>query len=247
MKLSPIKKERVYKAILKQISESIEREELVAGDKLPSERDLAEQLSVSRTAVREAFSVLESSGIIEVMPGVGIFLKKNEKEEMLKQINKIIQGGNEEIDILELLEVRQGIEVQAAKLAAMRRTKSDLKKIELAYKNLEEAAKNKKIAAEEDLDFHIAVVKASHNKMLIDVVHLFYQKFLEGIKRWRIADMKIPDDQKLSRDIEHYNVYQAILEQDPLKAQQSMTIHFENTILSYTDQILPSLKNEKHT
>lgn len=73
MKLKPVTKERIYRDIIKQIQCAIEQKEIKPGDRLPSERNLAEHLSVSRTSVKEAISVLDSSGIVYIKPGVGIF------------------------------------------------------------------------------------------------------------------------------------------------------------------------------
>lgn len=246
LKLSPIKKTRVYKTIIEQIKESIKRGELKPGDKLPSERELAERLSVSRSAVREAFSALESSGVVDTLPGTGIFLKKDSNEELIHAIDGILQNKGNDLDIVELLEVRQGIEVQAAYLAALRRTDQDLKRIKKAYENLEKAAKSGKVAAEEDLEFHISVVKASHNQMLLQIIKLFLNKFYHSIEKFRIEDMKIPDQQKISLDIEHLNIYQAIEEKDTEKAQNAMWKHYENVKLSYLTQIKPNMESMKN-
>ncbi len=233
LNFSTIKKPRVYQIIIKQIQESVRRGELKPGDKLPSERDLAEQLSVSRSAVREAFSVLEASGLVDTLPGVGIFLKKDSNEELIDGLNNIIQQKGNKINILELLEVREGIEVQAACLASQRRTSSDLLNIKQAYESLERAVFEQRLGAVEDLNFHVAIVKASHNKMLLQIVKLFSKKFLQGIEEWRMEDMKIPMEQKISYDHEHFKIYQAIAESDSQGAKEAMQVHFENTKLSY--------------
>lgn len=233
MKLNPIKKQRVYQSILELFMKSIENNEIQPGDKLPSERDLAEKLVVSRTAVREAFSVLESYGIIKILPGIGVFLKENKKETILKEMSHIAEGKKNEVSILALLEVREAIEVQAAMLAALRRDENDLKEIQAAYKALETVVEKGDVAAKEDLNFHIAVVKASKNEMLVDIMKLFYNQFLQGVHDWRIKDKDIPFEHKISLDTEHYDVYLTILEHDPDRAKKAMYKHFENTKLSY--------------
>lgn len=242
LKISPIKKKRVYQVIIDQIKEAIIKGDLKPGEKLPSERDFAESLSVSRTAVREAFSALEASGVVETLPGVGIFLKKNTIEALVSGINTIINGQKNSLNIVDLIEARQGIEVQAAYLAAMRRTDEDLKLIKSAYQKLEKAANNQELAAQEDLEFHISIVKASHNDILLQVVTLFDKQFYQSIEEFRKEDMKIPQDQKISLDIEHFHIYQAIEEGDSLKAQNAMWKHYDNVKLSYLTQIKPYLE-----
>lgn len=73
MMLKPIRRKRLYQDIIEQIQLLIRDNELKPGDKLPSEREMAENLSVSRTSVREAISVMESAGLVEVLQGKGVF------------------------------------------------------------------------------------------------------------------------------------------------------------------------------
>lgn len=238
MKISPIVKKRVYKIIIEQIKESIRRGELKPGDKMPSERDLAEQLEVSRTAVREAFSVLDSIGLIEIFPGIGIYLRKTSNEVLLRKIDNILKKKN--ISFLEIIEVRQGIEVQAAHLASIRRTKEDLTLLKQAYDILENAVSGNLIGAKEDFDFHMAIIKASRNNMLIQIFEIFHDEFLDGVERFRIADLKIPTEQRISLDVEHLNIYQAIVEKDSKKAQEMVWQHMENIKMTYLTKINPN-------
>lgn len=242
MKISPIRKKRVYQIIIEQIKESIGKGELKPGEKMPSERDFAEKLGVSRTAVREAFSVLESIGIVDTLPGIGVFLKKNSNEELIEEINKALEEKSDNVNILELIEVRQGIEVQAAYLAAIRRTGTDLQAIKKAYEKLESAANRQLVGAKEDLEFHISIVKASHNDMLLQIVKICYDKFLQGIEKFRTEEMKIPPALKISLDIEHLNIYQAIVDKDTKKAQDTVWQHLENIKVSYLTQIKPQME-----
>lgn len=239
MQLSPIKKERIYQSIIKQIKTSVENGLIQAGDKLPSERALAEQLEVSRTAVREALSVLEASGIIEVLPGVGVFLKEPDEGNILKALSRITRENKDEFDLVQILEVREAIEVQAAGLAATRRTAQDLKRMKQSYDALDEAARRKTVAAEEDLHFHLAVVQASHNELLLQIAKLFRDTFLRGIQYFRHEDLKISPEDKISRDSEHLVIYEAIAAKDAKKARAAMEGHYKNVRLSYEKQIKP--------
>lgn len=234
MSFEPIKKTRVYSVIIKKIKKSVEQGELKPGDQLPSERDLSKRLSVSRSAVREAISVLESSGIVERLHGVGVFLKKNTQDEILDRINTIINKGFSRNNLIELIEVRQGIEVQAAFLAATRRTEEDVKLIKNAFLSLKVASLNKQAAVEEDFEFHLSVVKASHNNMLLEVFKIFNNKFLESIKQIRSKDIKFLDEESIKVHIEeHYQIYLAIVKKDSKKAKIAMNHHLENIKSSY--------------
>ena len=225
MKLTAIKKRRVSQNIVEQIKFAIENEELQPGDKLPSERELAQTFSVSRTAVREAISALESASIIEVRPGIGIFLKPSDHKELMIGIDGILNDGD--IKLLELLEMRVGLEGQAAYLAAKRRTDKQLQKIKAAYDALEASALSHHVAAQEDYLFHISIVEASHNNLLLEAVKLFSDKFKQGIEDSRSKSMMVPGKSEMVLK-EHWNIYQAIESQDPELAQQMMVYHLDS-------------------
>lgn len=92
MEWAPVKKPRMYHDIVKQIKAAIKEKEILPGEKLPSERTLSETLSVSRTSVKEAFSVLESAGVVEIKQGSGVFLLKAPIDDILEKLNAVVQG-----------------------------------------------------------------------------------------------------------------------------------------------------------
>lgn len=226
MNLRPIKKTRAYEQVVEQIKESIEKEKFLPGDRLPSEREMSEQLSISRSVIREAMSILQTSNIIDVRPGSGVFLKKNTKEQLLNKMNKVLIPGN--LNLIALLEVRQGLEAQSAYLAAMRATETDIQEIHSALINLETAVADQKIAAIEDLDFHLAIGKASKNKVLIDLLNLISDSFLETLEETR---SKLMEHNKVNVFInEHREIYNAIVAGEAEKARELMTLSIGNTI-----------------
>jgi GntR family transcriptional regulator, transcriptional repressor for pyruvate dehydrogenase complex len=225
MELTAIKKRRIYQSIIEQIKTSIEKGDLKPGDKLPSERDLAQILSVSRSAVREAISVLESGSIVEIFPGIGVYLSKRANDQLLSQIDQILN--KREVNLLELLEMRLGVEGQSAYLAAERRTEVELEKIKNAYNALEAAANHNQLGANEDYQFHISIVKASHNSLLLHAVKIFSDKFLQGIQECRSESMKIPGKSEMVLQ-EHWSVYEAIKYRDPECAQKMMVLHLHS-------------------
>lgn len=224
--MRPIKKTRAYEQVVEQIKESIEKEKFLPGDRLPSEREMSEQLSISRSVIREAMSILQTSNIIDVRPGSGVFLKKNTKEQLLNKMNKVLIPGN--LNLIALLEVRQGLEAQSAYLAAMRATETDIQEIHSALINLETAVADQKIAAIEDLDFHLAIGKASKNKVLIDLLNLISDSFLETLEETR---SKLMEHNKVNVFInEHREIYNAIVAGEAEKARELMTLSIGNTI-----------------
>ncbi|WP_134701149.1 FadR/GntR family transcriptional regulator [Ammoniphilus sp. YIM 78166] len=225
MDYAPIKKQKVYEIIINRIKESLETGDLKPGDKLPAERELASLFSVSRGAVREAISVLASKGIIVVKPGIGNYLNDNEVDEIFKLFESIFNEGN--VDLFELLELRLGIESCAAFFAAQRRTEQDLKRIKHTFDLLETSIKQKKLAVEEDVAFHCAIVEASHNTMMANMLKLISDTFIRGVYEARIDALRIPG--KTEEVVgEHYRIYEAILLGDPEMARKAMETHINN-------------------
>ncbi len=219
--LKPIRKKRLYQDIIEQIHLSVKEEQLKPGDKLPSEREFAEMLTVSRTSVREAISVMESANLVEVLHGKGVFLKNDENTTLLQKLDGLLN--HQGLNLIELIEVRQGLEGQAAYLAAIRRSEEELQAIKHAYHHMEKAYANDNIAAEEDHEFHISVVTAAKNSMLLHAVGLFTDPFLQGVHILREKSIKTGKGKIILQ--EHLDIYKAIEEQNEIKAQKAMWNH----------------------
>lgn len=232
MKLAPIQKQRVYQQIIEQIRVSLENGELKPGDRLPSERDLAAALNVSRSAVREALSVLEASRLIRVQPGVGVFLESDEKTEMLQKLNDIVNAQPSGVPLAQLLEVRQALESQAAYLAAERASEEDLRNIRKTIDDLREAVEAGRVAAEEDFRFHLAIVEAAHNPMLSEAVKLFSDRCLEGLYVSRSESIRMPGK---SAEVlaEHERILRALEQRDAEAARAAMWRHLANVRTRY--------------
>jgi GntR family transcriptional repressor for pyruvate dehydrogenase complex len=230
MKLIPVQKQRVYQSIVEQIKTSIERGELKPGDRLPSERDLAEALSVSRSAVREAITALESARLIRIMPGIGVFLEEDRNKDLIFRMNEIIV--QRDSSLIELLEVRQALEGQAAYMAAMRHSESDLQAIREALQALEQSVDSGVIAAEEDFVFHLRIVEAAHNGMLLETVRLFSDKCRIGLYKSRSESMSIPGQRRAVLE-EHRSIFAAIERRDAVQAQQMMWEHLQHVKARY--------------
>lgn len=143
MRLKPIeKRERVYQAVIQQIKQAIEQGEILPGEKLPSERTLAETLGVSRTSIKEAMTVLESTGVIDVRPGVGMFVREESERSLLLKFSMILDEKEEKLD--DLIELRQAIEGDAAFYAAIRITEEQKMKLTAIYEKLVEKEKRRR-------------------------------------------------------------------------------------------------------
>ncbi|MCF6092656.1 FadR family transcriptional regulator [Microaerobacter geothermalis] len=230
MNWEPIKKKKVYEMVIERLKHSIESGLINPGDRLPSERDLAVTLSVSRSAVREALSVMESRGIIEIKSGIGVFLVEDKRDQMVSKIEEIFSKNTNEL--LELLELRQGIEGQAAYLAALRADKKNVLVIERALSDLEKAVAERKIAAEEDFNFHLAVVNASSNQMMLKTFSLISNAIIEGLKHSRSESLSVPGRSRIVLE-EHRAIYEAIKKKDPEQARNAISYHIDQVIKRY--------------
>ncbi|ASK62152.1 GntR family transcriptional regulator [Virgibacillus phasianinus] len=231
MNLSPVvRKKRVYQDIVEQIKQAIERGEILHGEKLPSERTLAESFSVSRSSVKEAFSVLESAGVVEIKQGSGVFLLKNSTEDTITKINAAIRGVA--VDIVELMELRQAIEGDAAYYAAMRGSREDVEAVYQAFGDLEKAVINEKVAAEEDFAFHMSIAKAARNSIIEKVMYMLSDQVLEGLSKSRANTLAAPNKSQLILE-EHRMIYHAIRDGNPELAKEAMCNHLQKVKQRY--------------
>ena len=150
--------------IIRQIRSLLDSGDLQPGDKLPAERKLAEKFQVARSQVREAFKKLEFYNIIKTMPQSGSVISASESTALNSLISDILKMDN--CDFHSLVEARSIIEINAAKLCAIRRTEEDLKMIESAMNNYNKKIKECGSALEEDLYFHRTIAEGSKNTVL---------------------------------------------------------------------------------
>ena len=150
--------------IIRQIRSLLDSGDLQPGDKLPAERKLAEKFQVARSQVREAFKNLEFYNIIKTMPQSGSVISAIESTALNSLISDILKMDN--CDFHSLVEARSIIEINAAKLCAIRRTEEDLKMIESAMNNYNKKIKECGSALEEDLYFHRTIAEGSKNTVL---------------------------------------------------------------------------------
>src|SRR6056297_3128640 len=120
--LEPVKKIRLYESIVKQIQHLINEGDLIPGQRLPPERELSEELGVSRTSIREALRALETMGYLESKVGVGggTYVKEVTFSNIVSPFSATLLQNDD--FIVELLEVRLVLEIEVARLAATRRT-----------------------------------------------------------------------------------------------------------------------------
>jgi GntR family transcriptional repressor for pyruvate dehydrogenase complex len=190
---------------------------LEPGDRLPSERELARQLGVSRTSVRQALASLRALGLVEVRHGDGAYLMRN-ADEVVQTLT--IEMLHVEADHPMVWEAREAIEVHAARLAATRRTSADLLGLNTAIEDMAEAIAAGDDGTAGDSAFHRAIVVAAHNPLLEQL----FASLREAIDRTSAASLSIPDRPPESLRA-HRAVLEAIGDRDAERAASEMTSH----------------------
>lgn len=149
---------------------------LGAGDRLPSERELAERFGVGRGAVREALAVLETLRLVERRPNSGIYLRPVEKQGSIEAIVLQAELGIPltEAEVREVVELRRILEMQAVRLAAERRQAENIAQLDDILSATDRAIAAGANPADHDAAFHLAMVEATGNHVFLRVVNAFY-------------------------------------------------------------------------
>ncbi|MCW6091050.1 FadR/GntR family transcriptional regulator [Clostridium sporogenes] len=219
----PIKNAKVYEQVIEQIKIMIVSGNLQKGDKLPSERELVDQLKVSRTSIREALRALEIVGLIKCKQGEGNFIRDNFDNSLFEPLSLVfmLEKSNKE----DIIEVRGIIEVEATALAATRITKEQLKKLEHIIdeiKNIED----EKLLAKLDKNFHYEIAQASNNFILLNIINSCSSLIDSLIQnaRYKIIKNNVNKEELVNQ---HEKIYLALKEKDAELASKLMREHLE--------------------
>lgn len=166
--LRPVRKTRLYEDVVAQIQQLIRTRELTPGDRLPSERELAAVLGIGRPSVREALRALDTTGLIEVRSGQGAFLRNLSVDPYLATVRESLAFllDVKEDTLLELWEVRQGLEEQIARLTAARRTGAQLDALRGHTEEMRKRIDRPEAFVRAGVAFHRALCEATGNAVL---------------------------------------------------------------------------------
>ena len=211
----------ILNEIISQIRDLINYKNLEPGDKLPSERMLAEKFGVSRSNLREAIQKLEFYGLLKSRPQSGTFVADIGQVALNGMIDDIIRL--EDPEFKDLVETRILLELKTCRLAALRRTDEDLKRIEEAIQAYEKKVLNGEDAVQEDLLFHLAIARASGNRTMNNFMLIITPEIITNFEKYHVCDK----NQAFLGIQEHKDIYEAIKAQDPKLAKEKMKTHFK--------------------
>ncbi len=221
--LKPIKPKRVSDQVFDQLRELIFRGEFKQGEQIVPERELAEALNVSRASIRDAISKLVAIGLLEQRQGQGTFVQTpDDKKKHPLAVAMETQGATLE----DLLEVRRGLECNAAYLAAMRAGDSDLHFLEKSIEEMKDEVQSGRLGTEADVSFHMAISYAAKNPLQVYLMRNFYDYLFVGIKENLVHLYKDPANiEKIVK--QHTDIFHAIQSHDPDTAFNAMQQHID--------------------
>ncbi|MBI3709070.1 MAG: FCD domain-containing protein [Proteobacteria bacterium] len=215
---------RLSDAISEQIERLIVDGALAPGAPLPSERDLAARLAVSRPSLREALLKMEARGLIHVRRGGGFVITDVSGPLVAEPLAHLLGRHSKAAD--DVLEMRHGLEATAAFFAAQRATTADLRKLEKAFAAMAKKQTHADSIADAAADaaFHLAVAEASHNVALVHVTRGVFTLMRSNIARTH--DLLYGDAGNLHRLVDqHRAIFEAIRKHDPKSAQAAAHAH----------------------
>lgn len=220
---TPIKNAKVYEQVIEQIKKMILDGTLKKGDKLPTERDLAEQLQVSRATVREALRALDVIGLVESRQGAGNYIKENFESNLFEPMSMMfmLEKGTPS----EILEFRKVLESEAAVLAAERITNEEVRCLEELLHELKECTDEKESSII-DKKFHFTIAKASKNLLIINILEVISQLLDEFIKDSREKILAFEDNRSKLNE-QHEMIYKAIENRDIELTRRAMLEHLK--------------------
>jgi GntR family transcriptional repressor for pyruvate dehydrogenase complex len=227
--LKPVESRRLYQQIADQIRELIDRGGFEAGTRLPPERDLAQQLGVSRPSLREALIALDVEGHVEVRSGSGVFVSAARPESPRPKTAAMGESPSQ------LMEARSVIEGEVVVLACARISESQLARLGQVLQRMEAEIGGRRARVDLDREFHLTLAEVTGNAVLSRLVaELFDERHspisakissrFESTRTWKVALQ------------EHQAILKAVQARDPIAAQAAMRAHLRASALRWVGE-----------
>lgn len=217
-----VKSEKISERIVHQIKKAILDGAMMPGDRLPPERELVKRFKASRISVREALKGLETSGLLTIKPGSGVFVAEATSKPLSESLSSILRI--QKASLNELTEARMIFEPPIAKLAAEKITAEDLTKLEMNIVETSKLIQSHAPTPAQNIEFHSLIAEATHNavitlamKTLLDVVKEMTLEMTEGFKKRAEISSHAVDY--------HQKILKALRERDAQKVYDLMLKH----------------------
>lgn len=223
---------KLSEMVAEQVEDLVISGVLRPGQKLPAERELAEQLGVSRPKLREGLQILEANGLLEVHKSDGTFIAQLTGNALSPAMVSLYS--RRQSAFFDFLEYRREQESFAAHLAAQRATEADLQSMNELLDAMDKAHSSKQSALESELDvkFHMLIIESSHNSLLLHIMRSIYELMNEGVFYNR--DFMYEKDGMREKLLnQHKAIAAAIQAKDPERAAKAAEAHLNFVELSY--------------
>lgn len=236
MPFHKIEAERLSQSVVQQIELLILRGILHPGERLPSERDLADRMGVSRPSLREAIADLQDRGLLTSRPNAGIFVADVLGSAFSPALIGLFSAHDEAV--FDYLTFRRDMEGLAAERAAQHASDTDLAVIDAIFTKMEAAHAKRDASDEAELDarFHMAIIEASHNVVMLHMMRSMYDLLRQGVFYNRQMMFK----NRATRDTlldQHRAINSAIQSRNPQAAREAVALHLGFVEASLADQI----------
>ena len=239
MPFQRIEAEKLSYSVVRQIEQLILRGILRPGDRLPSERELSNRLGVSRPSLRDAVAELQRRGLLATRAGAGIYVADVLGSAFSPALIRLFAAHEEAV--FDYIAFRRDLESIAAARAATYGSDTDLKVIDTVFAKMEAAHSKRNPADEAELDaeFHLAIIEASHNVILLHMMRASFDLLREGV----FFNRQIMFKNRTTRDLlldHHRAINTALQARDAEAARDAVVTH-----LSYVEQALEAQRKSE--
>ena len=241
MPFQKVAPEKLSQSVVRQIEELILRGILRPGERLPSERDMAEKLGVSRPSLRGAISDLAEAGLLVSRAGSGIFVAEVLGSAFSPALVRLFATHEEAV--FDYIAFRRDMEGLAAERAASLGSETDLQMIDTIFRKMEAAHQKRDPTGEAQLDaaFHMAIIEASHNVIMLHMLRSMFDLLRDGVfyNRQVMFGNRMTREQLLDQ---HRVMNDAVQARDPVAARAAVEAHLTYVEQAFTDR----MRAEKH-
>jgi len=235
MPFTPVQPEKLSTAVTRQIEKLILRGILRPGERLPSERELSERLGVSRPSLRDAVAELQEKGLLTTKAGAGIYVANVLGSAFSDALVNLFANHREAV--ADYVSFRKDLEGLAAERAARHASDTDLRVVQTIFDKME-AAHQKRDPSDEarlDADFHLSIIEASHNVVMLHMMRSMYQLLQQGVFYNRQTMFKQRTTREMLLD-QHRAINDALQNRDPAGARAAVEAHLSYVAQALSDQ-----------
>ena len=230
---NPIIATKVYEQVIQQIKDMIADGSLKKGDKLPSERELVENLKVSRSSIREALRSMENIGLIECRQGIGNFIGTNMENSLYEPLSImfLLQDNTSQ----EIFELRLAIEVETAELAAKKINLEELKELKLLVNKMKQTD-DQNLSISLDKEFHYKVAQAAHNVLMLNMMNAV-SSLVDAYRKDALVKIVAVKDNIKVLALQHEKIYKALSENNSEESVKAMKAH-----INFSNEYMTKIK-----